>query len=516
MTARSAKLRVRAGSLGTLSELGSGGQGRVYELSGGAAALRTLPHPDLVYKEYDRSARAALDADVLDEMAQYAAQLAPGQEGLADRLAWPLITVEREGVVSGFVMRRAPQQFVVRLQLPRGEKLTLAEAQHLLNEKRFLADRQLPVHDRWRLQFLRDTADTLAQLHRSGITVGDLSPKNLLASFTTRPYCFFLDCDTMRTAGRSALPQVETTGWEIPKGEERATTASDAYKLALLAVRLFAGDQDSKDITALSAVYPPLGQLARRGISADPSVRPKPTEWLPALDAATPRATTSLPWERLGTGTNGVAPHMGAPTTVPAGLGRSGVPTGPPPPARASAPNHLGRMIGIAFVVLVIVLFMVSLLAPAENRPSGEQSSVTPGNTTTAPLPSDPAVAYAELNQQVMADSVEVRSSIAERWVPQLASARKGLVVNGVTFDYTDILQEHLALREKYPQARLVWSGDWPVFDGKDFFVTVLAVPFGTAQDANGWCDQQGIDGDHCFAKLLSQARRPAGTTGHR
>ncbi|MGH3904521.1 MAG: hypothetical protein ACRDTE_10075, partial [Pseudonocardiaceae bacterium] len=312
MTARSAKLRVPVGLLGALSELGSGGQGTVYAVSTEAAAKLSLPYTDLAYKEYDRSARAKLDPDVLDEMARFGGHLTPDQEGLGTRVAWPLATVERDGAVSGFLMRRAREQFVVDLQLPSGQK-RLAEAQHLLNDERFLIDRGLPVHDRWRLQFLRDTADTLAQLHRNGITVGDLSPKNVLVSFTSRPCCFFLDCDTMRMNNDSALPQVETPGWYIPKNEERATSSSDAYKLALLAIRLFAGDQDSKDIMALSAVSRPLGALAHSGISADPSVRPTPTEWLPALDAAMPAAATTLPGEGISARGPGGAPTGGPP-----------------------------------------------------------------------------------------------------------------------------------------------------------------------------------------------------------
>ncbi|MGH8572591.1 MAG: hypothetical protein ACREX8_08455, partial [Gammaproteobacteria bacterium] len=441
--------RVPAALFGTLSEFGTGGQGAVYKLSGGAPALRALPYTDLVYKEYNRSARAILDPDVLDEMAQYAAQLTSGPEGLGDRLAWPLATVEREGAVSGFLMRCAPQQFMVRLQLPRGEKWTLAEAQFLLNDEQYVADRKLPVHDRWRLQFLRDTADTLAQLHRSGIAVGDLSPKNLLASFSTRPCCFFLDCDSMWMVGRSALPQVETTGWEIPKGEKLATIASDAYKLALLAIRLFARDQVSKDVTALSAVYPPLGQLAQRGISTDPSVRPTPADWLPALDAATPLATTTLPWEQISSKTSGVGPLKGAPTAAPprgpvtaapprgasttappGSRGWRGAPSGPSPrrtPARASAPNYLGRIFG-TLAGIIGLLFVIGVFAQTNNGPSGERPSVTPGSTSPASVPTDPAVAYAELRRQVMDDDSEVRSNIAEMWIPQLASARKGLV----------------------------------------------------------------------------------------
>ncbi|MGH3832080.1 MAG: hypothetical protein ACRDRS_16815 [Pseudonocardiaceae bacterium] len=388
MTARSAKLHVHVDSLGILSELGSGGQGTVYTISEKAPGLRALPYPNLVYvyKEYNQSARAALDPDVLDEMARYAAELTSGPERLGDRLGWPLATVERNGAVSGFLMRRASPNFEVQLQLPSGVKQTLAEVQLLLNDGQYLADRTLPVHNRWRLQFLRDTAATLAQLHQSDIAVGDLSPKNLLASFSTRPCCFFLDCDAMRIAGRSALDQVETTGWEIPNGEEKATIASDAYKLALLAIRLFAGDQDSNDAAALSAAYPPLGQLAQWGISTNPSARPMPIRWLPTLDAAIPRTTTALPWEQSRSKAGGAtAPKRlvtattprSAPTTAPQPLQGRTAPTPPP-----SAPNHRGKKFGITLAVIfgialvvVSLLFMIDVLPHIKSGPSGEGST---------------------------------------------------------------------------------------------------------------------------------------------
>ncbi|MGH3906936.1 MAG: hypothetical protein ACRDTE_22550, partial [Pseudonocardiaceae bacterium] len=188
-----------------------------------------------------------------------------------------------------------------------------------------------------------------------------------------------------------------------------------------------------------------------------------------------------------------------------------------------SAPSNRNRALPIALACIVGLLLLIGILGEAVNSGSigNTAASATPSPgpfSTDAPPPvlSDPAAAYEELNRQVQVDDAEVRSSVAEAWVPQLASARKGLPVNGVIFDYPDILAEHWALRQTYPQARLVWSADWPVFKGQDFFVTVLALPHATAEDANNWCDQQGIDGDHCFAKLLSQVSGFEGTTRHR
>lgn len=203
-----------------------------------------------------------------------------------------------------------------------------------------------------------------------------------------------------------------------------------------------------------------------------------------------------------------------APWPVPpdVGPGRPGHPPATPLPIRASTSwlKDLGKIVVFVLACLV-VLFLIGVFGQAMNILSRERPNVAPGNTSLA----DPAAAYTELNQQVLTDSPDV-DNLAESWVPELASARQGLVVNGVTLYYTDILTEYRTLRQQYPQARLTQSLDWTVFSDPDSFVTVLAVPYQKAEDANTWCDQQGIDRNHCFAQLLSRVRGPEGTTQHR
>ena len=105
-------------------------------------------------------------------------------------------------------------------------------------------------------------ASALAFLHRHGVCVGDISAKNLLFSLTPHDAVYFIDCDAMRINGVSALPQVETPGWETPAGEELATIYSDAYKLGLLALRLLAGDRDTTNLRHIPSTTPePLRQI---------------------------------------------------------------------------------------------------------------------------------------------------------------------------------------------------------------------------------------------------------------
>ncbi|MCD2193608.1 hypothetical protein LQ327_09465 [Actinomycetospora endophytica] len=144
----------------------------------------------------------------------------------------------------------------------------------------------------------------------------------------------------------------------------------------------------------------------------------------------------------------------------------------------------------------------------------GESSPSTPGSTSagSSSEATSSSGAQEELTSMASSDSAEV-SSLADQWVPQLSSKQLGMVVQGVTYDYPAILADHEALRSRYPQARLLLSDDWPVFNGTGYWVTVVAEPFSTADGANAWCDQQGIGPNDCFAKKLSHTSGPQGTT---
>ena len=140
-----------------------------------------------------------------------------------------------------------------------------------------------PVTDKDRIELLMQVARYLSRLHYWGAAIGDLSPKNVLFSLKPDPASFFIDCDAVKFNGDTALSQVETTDWEAPPGEPRATIATDSYKFGLLAVRLFARDQATRSPSAIAAISPELAALARRSQHSDPHQRPKPREWLTAL-----------------------------------------------------------------------------------------------------------------------------------------------------------------------------------------------------------------------------------------
>ncbi|MFI6447851.1 hypothetical protein [Kitasatospora sp. NPDC050543] len=112
--------------------------------------------------------------------------------------------------------------------------------------------------------------------------------------YTGVPACFLIDCDAVRVRGRSVLPQLETPGWALPGSEPLASAAGDSYKFGLLAARLLAGDQDTRNPAMLAAIDPKVGGLAARSLSLDPAELPSLGEWRERLETVAARPTGGL------------------------------------------------------------------------------------------------------------------------------------------------------------------------------------------------------------------------------
>lgn len=203
---------------------------------------------------------------------------------------------------------------------------------------------------------------------------------------------------------------------------------------------------------------------------------------------------------------------------------------------------------GIAAALYLAVALVVSLLASAGTKPplatqspysgSGQYSpngsgfsgltggsqyassssrtsaASTTGSATSSVL--DESAAFAALAAELSADEPTVRTELTDVWVAQIASAKLGTLVNGKADTYGDILAEYRELHSRYDRALLLWSGEWSSFTNPDFYVTVVATAYTNPDDANGWCDGQGIDAQHCFAKKLSHTLGSHATTKHR
>src|ERR1039457_1929073 len=320
--------RVDVSSLNLGSQLGAGGQGRVVAVSGFLAGGRR----PAALKLYSPEVLGQMRVAALEVITGLPGQLALHDSAwLLESTAWPAAIAEDRGRVCGFLMRAVPAayHFGFRTQT-QGLRQQLADVAFLLNPDSYVTSAGLVVSERHRLELLGSLAMTLSRLHVLGVAVGDLSPKNLLFSLAPAPGCFLLDCDAVQLGSDTVVKQVETPDWEAPAGEPLATTATDAYKFGLLAIRLFARDQSSRDKAPLAAVSPELGRLAGLSQHPSPSQRPQPSAWIAALDIAASTAsaraaqpTTSSPRISVPSPPSPLThPHPPHPASRSAGLWR--------------------------------------------------------------------------------------------------------------------------------------------------------------------------------------------------
>jgi serine/threonine protein kinase len=411
---------VQRDKLGMLTKIGQGGQGVVYD----APNVKTKFAASMVYKEYKAQTRAEIDFTALAAMpALVEDSLTYSQaERLISVAAWPCALVEAGGKSTGFVMPAIADEFFIPLTTAKGTATTTAEFQHLLNHATVLEARGINIGVTQRYTLLREVASTLTFLHKHGVCVGDISPKNLLFSLTPHAAIYFIDCDAMRINGVSALTQVETPGWDIPSGEELATIYSDTYKLGLLALRLLAGDQDTQNPRHLpAATSSKLRQIIIDTLKSRAETRPLPEAWTYVLGHATEEAQHQTLTAAPASTHPALAPpptpvvHSRPPKPAarskpPAAPARAGTPgSGPPSPPTSATPRStlspwprvaLAATVAVAIIAAIV---LVNALKSDKNNSSfsaqtttsaysGYASSATPTDTPTRAFSMPPAL----------------------------------------------------------------------------------------------------------------------------
>jgi eukaryotic-like serine/threonine-protein kinase len=379
MTARIERAALQFGS-----EIARGGQGRV---------LRVLNRTDdrnrpMVYKEYLQAVAGAVDEEALDRLGELPRTHAEAEEWLLECTAWPQVLVEHQGRVTGFLMQVIPDRFRFELTTMPGETTAKpAEYAFLLNSDAYVQASGLVVTDQHRLLLLADVAAALGRFHGMGVTVGDLSPKNLLFASDRSHRTFFIDCDAMTVGGATVLKQAHTPDWGLPADdEERGTAAADNYKFGLLAIRLFARSQESRDASAIGAVSPRLGLLARMSQEPDPAARPQAVDWVESLQEgarqAAARPTPATP------GTADTSPPYPAPVFT---AGQPRIPAQMPtqPAAYAAASAHTSTRqprkhtsLTAAIVTAVVAVFIAIAVGVHSSQSSASGSGTTASGDT--------------------------------------------------------------------------------------------------------------------------------------
>jgi hypothetical protein len=360
------------------NELGRGGQGRVIAVDGILIDRRWTA----ALKRYSPDIAPLVHVTALEAITVFPGTLGPDDKlWLYETTAWPAVIVKDSGRVCGFLMRRVPPEYYFNFRTQtQGTVPKLATMEFLLNDDQYTSRAGLsvtPVTDLQRVALLQDLAVIVSRLHDLGVVVGDLSPKNLLFQLTPSPGCFLIDCDAMRVQGASVLAQVQTPDWEVPASEPTATPEADAYKFALLAIRLFARDQSSRDPTALAQLSPALGDLAADSLYLEPSRRPSIADWKPRLA----EAYNSLGQKR-------VPPRL----------------YGPPPSHWLTPAKILGIFLILAAAILAIILVGLNI----GSHPGSASLSATSPSPTLPPATSSPQTSASTGGEATSAQAAQI------------------------------------------------------------------------------------------------------------
>jgi len=416
-------LSLEKSRLGPLTKIGGGTQGTVFFVPN----VRIPLVGSAVFKEYEEEKLAAVDFAALARMVSFLESLTMGEGTyLIQRAAWPARLVSDQGIQRGFIMPEVSHDFRIHLSLSSGKvEVVLAKFQYLLNDDSYLVSRDILISDRDRWQLLADVAGTLDFLHAHRITVGDFSPNNLLFAIQPERRCFFVDCDSMQIDGQGVLPQLETPDWEVHvvSPEPRATAASDVYKLALLALRLLAGHQSTRDPADLPAGRVPgdVRALIEHGLSRSPSARPPAGEWLTPLTVAATNASSATPppiavQQPGGTSSGNTLANQS--TNLGQHVGTAPKQTAPPPPVPPrGGQTPRSRRPAILAGLAVLTAFLV-ILVITSTRGSGPSSS---GGLSATPK----AAGYAMTTQATNIPASPTLDAIKSR----------GKIVIGTKFD---------------------------------------------------------------------------------
>lgn len=242
--------------------LGHGSQGRVVELVApkGFVAKWYLSEPAAV-----------------PELVSWRQRLPRAQRSILDGMAcWPRAVLRDGDRVAGTLLPTAPADFGHAVRLPSGAVRTVLSGLRSL----VAGPDVLLAPPAFRLAAVAKFAQAIAFLHAYGVVLGNVSMHNTLwrATESAEVEVYLLDCDTARLEGPDSPARKE-----------------DLYQLALVAVRVLAGDAHTRDPNATA---PLLGHtllpLPRAGLSPEPAERPPASAWIyPLLNqSANMRAMT--------------------------------------------------------------------------------------------------------------------------------------------------------------------------------------------------------------------------------
>lgn len=218
---------VHLGSIGRMTQLGSGGQGKVFDVPDLRIPGESGP---LVYKQYKDKVILGHESAIKNGMGRLVAVRAadPRMTSFMDRISiWPLAVVlpaPGSPGACGILMRKFPQTCRYPIRLPTQTKTVDFTVSQYFRTGADATKVGLPAmgdEDRW--MFLLRAAMFVQKLHSKDVIFGDLSGNNVVINYDRarkgKIYLpMFIDTDGCRIRGeQAAFKQLNTPGWEPRK-----------------------------------------------------------------------------------------------------------------------------------------------------------------------------------------------------------------------------------------------------------------------------------------------------------
>lgn len=228
--------------------------------------------------------------------------------------------------------------------------------------------------------------------------------------------------------------------------------------------------------------------------------------------------------------------------------------TGTPPPARVPGTDqgrphrtsaHLGAMRntalprgnadtsgirywpfvvgGIAVIALVLVVVLVASIL-SMNAPNDGSVDAAPDSSEAEPDSADSVDPADSLEGQDLSPEEKLENlkddtwdkyadELDGEWVVQLSAKNEGMEADGYTWTNEDIVEHFEELHDIYPDAVLLWSGDWSSYNNSDFWVIVRSITYSDSDSALNFCYDEGFGRDDCMAKHLFTTGAPDDTS---